>query len=52
MTPKLESLATYIAALIAIKNELSSEADIRLELGQAVEAFKTELKAAQKRRAA
>src|SRR5436305_1126594 len=52
MTPKLESLATYIAALIVIKNELSSEAEIRDELSQAIEAFQKELQTARKRRAA
>jgi hypothetical protein len=47
MTPRLESLATFIAALIVIKNELSSQAEIREELSQAIEAFNKEIQAAQ-----
>jgi CII-binding regulator of phage lambda lysogenization HflD len=52
MTPKLESLANYIAALIVIENELSSQAEIREELNQAIKSFQAELKAARKRRQA
>jgi hypothetical protein len=52
MTPRLESLAGYIAALIVIKNELSSEADVRAELSQAIEAFNKEIQAARKKRQA
>jgi hypothetical protein len=52
VTPKLESLAAYVASLIAIKSELSSEAEIREELIQAIEAFQAELRAARKRRQA
>jgi len=52
MTPRLESLATFIAALIVIKNELSSQAEIREELSQAIEAFNKEIQAARKKRAA
>jgi hypothetical protein len=47
MTPRLESLAAYIAALI-VMNELSSEAGVRVELSQAIEAFQ----AARKKRQA
>jgi hypothetical protein len=52
MTARLESLAGYIAALIVIKNELSSQEEIREELIQAIEAFNKEIKAARKKRAA
>jgi len=52
MTPRLESLANYIAALIVIKNELSSQTQIREELSQAIEAFNKEIQAARKKRAA
>jgi hypothetical protein len=52
MTARLESLAGYIAALIVIKNELSSQEEIREELIQAIEAFNEEIKAARKKRAA
>jgi hypothetical protein len=52
MTLRLETLANYIAALIVIKNELSSQEEIREELIQAIEAFNKEIHAARKKRAA
>ena len=52
MTLRLETLANYIAALIGIKNELSSQTEIREELSQAIEAFNKEIQAARKKRAA
>jgi hypothetical protein len=52
MTLRLETLANYIAALIVIKNELSSQEEIREELIQAIETFNKEIKAARKKRAA
>jgi lipopolysaccharide biosynthesis regulator YciM len=48
MTARLENLANYIAALIVIKNELSSQEEIREELSQAIEAFNKEIQAARK----
>jgi hypothetical protein len=41
-----------IAVLIVIKDELSSQEEIREELIQAIEAFNKEIKAARKKRAA
>ena len=52
MTLRLETLANYIAALIVIKNELSSQEEIREELIQAIEAFNKEIHAVRKKRAA
>jgi len=52
MSPRLESLASFIAALIVIKNELSSQEEIREELIQAIEAFNKEIHAARKKRTA
>jgi len=45
-------LANYIAALIVIKNEFSSQAEIREELTQAIEAFNKEFQAERKKQAA
>ena len=48
LTPPFDSVAN----LIIIKNELSSQAEIREELNQAIEAFNKEIQAARKKRQA
>jgi len=52
MTPKLEGMAAYAANLIALSKELPEAAEIRVELGRAIEALQKEIQAASKKRAA
>lgn len=49
--PKVQDLAAYCADLVVLLREHEA-AELRAELGQAVEELKEEIKAAQRKRAA
>jgi hypothetical protein len=51
MTPKLSDLAAYCANLATLLRDLPEVADLRVELGRAVEELRTEIKAQRKRAA-